>query len=430
MAASVLFRSITIIDPQSPNHLKQADVLTEGEILVSIDSPNSIKPSKKTTVVEGENRFLSPGWIDMETHLADPGYEWKENIENLSQAAVQGGFTGIVCYPNTLPVVDNSQIVRSLQHRTHSLPIEFYFTGAMTQHAEGKELAEVYDMHTAGAVAFTDGIHSMQGTSILRRSLQYLKSFGGLLIHHSDDHALSHGGQMNEGPQSVRLGMKGIPEEAESLAVLKELELLNYEPGKIHFQPATSPQALDHLARAKKKVEGITVGTPITYFVFNDESLETFDTNYKVMPPLRSADQVKKLRQALKKGVIDALTTGHRAQSVEEKKLQFALADPGMLSLQTFFPMVNEHLIKTSVIDWGKFIELVSIAPRRILGLPELTLEEGKAANFTLFDPTKKWELTASMLSSRSKNSPLIGKGLMGQVLGVYCRGKFHGLDL
>ncbi|RMG60334.1 MAG: dihydroorotase, partial [Bacteroidetes bacterium] len=260
---------------------------------------------------------------------------------------------------------------------------------------------------------------------VLLRALQYMQAFGGLLIQHPQDDSIARQGQMNEGPASTRLGMPGIPELAEVLAVQQALGLLAYTGGRLHLQPLTSPEALAILARTQPG-ENLTTGIPAYYFAFSDEDLSAYDTHLKVMPPLRSTAQQAALRTALQAGQFDVLTSGHQAQGLEEKAVEFALASPGMLSLQTFFPVVNAHLIEPGVLSWGQFVQMVAIRPREILRQPAVHLAEGQPAELTLFHPESSWTLTARDIPSRAKNSPWIGQSLKGAVLGTYFNGQFY----
>lgn len=408
----ITYQNIIIIDPQSPYNGQCVDIVIEGNII------QQITPSVEQNI-RNEQLYISTGWFDMQVHLAEPGFEQKETLTELAKAAALGGFTGILCYPNTNPVMDNAQVLRSVKQFAQNVPIEILFSGALSHHAEGKEMAEIYEMHANGAVAFTDGINSIQSSGLMLRLRQYMQPFDGLMILMPSDKSLAAEGQMNEGRYSVLLGMKGVPEIAEAVAVAKELYLHEYAPLRTHFQPISSPKALELLGKAKPKFDNISVGIPIYYFVFQDKDLTEFDNFLKVFPPLRSENQVEELKKALTNGVIDVLTSGHQAQGLEEKELEFEIAEAGMLSLQTFFPLVNEFLLQTGVISLEKFVELASIRPREILKLPKISIKEGEKANLTVFSLTQKWTLSAKEIPSTAKNSPLLGKELTGKVVEV-----------
>ena len=416
----------TIIDPQSTHHLRQVDIEIENGYVSQIVPAGSTSFSPSPQTVAGKELYLSPGWVDMCTHLCDPGFEWKESLEQLAQSALSGGFTHILCYPNTQPVIDNSQMVHSLRSRSRSLPVQIHFAGALTQGASGKELAEAFDMYEAGALAFTDGIHPLQHTGIFMRALQYLSAFEGLMIHYPIDFSLGGSGYVNEGEVATALGMKGVPELAEAAAVARDLEVVDYTQGKIHFQPLTSPLALEKVQEARAKNPQISVGTTVFHLAYEDKRIQEFDVNYKVFPPLRNEEQTQLLKEAVRRGEIDILCSAHRAQSVEEKHLDFALAEFGVLGLQTLFPLANQHLVMEGYISMTRLIEMLSIQPRRILSLPEIVVEAGNPADFTLFHPTQSWVYQSKHIPSRSKNTPLIDQELQGKVHGVVSKGTYY----
>ncbi|MEZ4825728.1 MAG: dihydroorotase [Bacteroidia bacterium] len=421
---SVIFRGVTIADPQSPFHGQQADVLVRDGKIAEIGPAGSLKGSAPVADLPSGS-FISPGWVDMLVNLSDPGFEWKETLAQLAQAAQFGGFTQIVCMPNTQPVIDNSQILRSIIQRIHGLPVEFWLTGALTSGTKGEDLAEMYDMAVAGAVAFGDGSHAVQKPGVVLRALQYLRAFDGVMVSPADEKSVSGSGQMNEGDASTRLGMKGIPEISETLAVARDLEIWSYTGGRIHFQPLSTSAALLKVREANGKGT-LSTGTAIAYLTLDEDMLETYDPVYKIFPPLRNRTQQASLLKALEDGLIDTLGSGHHPQGLEEKEVEFETAEPGMLGLQTFFPLACERLIHQGVIDLARFVELVCVNPRRILGKEKVSVEKGNVADLTVFNPEIKWEFSSAHISARSKNSPFIGKTMTGRVLGTCLKGQWQ----
>ncbi|RMG27993.1 MAG: dihydroorotase [Bacteroidetes bacterium] len=420
----VVFRSVTIVDPQSSHHLRQADVAVGEGYIQQIGPPGSLPAAGREVNIAGA--CLSPGWVDMHVQLNEPGYEWKERMDELAEAARLGGFTAVLCYPNTLPPVDHRQMVEALSRKASLYPVDLWFTGSLSQGVKGKELAELYDMATAGALAFTDGSHPLEHTGLLLRAMQYLQAFEGLMIHYPGDSTLSGQGQMNEGETSTRLGMPGIPELAESVGLAKVTELLKYAGGRLHLQPLTAPSAMQQLAAARRQFPTLSTGTDVMYLSLDDSLLEQYDTHYKVMPPLRSKAQQEQLKKALQEGLIDTLSSGHSAQSQEEKNMEFSLAEPGMLGLQTAYSLANMQLVQKNIIDQGRLIEMMSINPRKILQKAPVSVQEGQKANLTLFHPHAEWELQAGSLPGRSRNSPLLNQRLRGKVLGIYHKELLH----
>ena len=422
----LLLQDILLRDPQSPYNGQQVDLRLEGTQIKAVAPTGSLNPEAGEDTFHYPGAAVSPGWVDMQVHLSDPGYEHKESLAQLALAGSRGGFTALLTYPNTQPVIDRAPAVAALQRRSAGLPLRMLICGSLTEGAQGKDLTEVYDMQREGAVAFTDGDHPIQAAGVLLRGLQYLRAFDGLLIQMPQETSIARQGQMNEGPASARLGMPGIPELAELLAVQRDLGILAYTGGRLHLQPLTAPEAVAAVQAQRDRLPGLSTGIPAYYFAFTDADLEAYDTHLKVFPPLRSAAQQAALRQALRQGAFDVLSSGHQAQGLEEKALEFTLADPGMLSLQTFFPVVNTHLIGTQALDWDAFVRMVAIRPREILRQAPAPVAAGATADLSLFHPGESWQLQAADLPSRAKNSPWLGQSLTGRVLGTYVEGRFH----
>jgi dihydroorotase len=422
----ILLKDVKIVDPQSEWNGQRVQVLIEEGIIQRIRESRQETADDSLQVIEAEDLHASPGWIDMHVQLADPGFEWKESLEEMATAAVRGGFTSVLGYPNTQPVLDNSHLIKSLQMRAAPLPIDLLLAGSMTVGAQGKEMSEMYDMQVAGAVAFTDGNHPLQHGGLLMRALLYTQSFNGLLIQYPTDNHLVGEGQMHEGIVSANLGMKGIPAIAEGLGTVRDLGIQSYAGGRMHFHPVTEPQSLQAIAQASQNDERISLGTNIAYLVARDENLLDYDTNYKVMPPFRSEAEIEALQKAIADGSIQVLASGHSAQSTEEKKLQFEQAEPGILGLQTAFALAHEYLVDTDLISLERLVELISINPRRLLGLEAVSITQGQKANLSLFCPQEPWQLQVGDIPSRSKNSPFLGKELKGKVKGIVHKGQFH----
>lgn len=419
----VLFRNVKLTAPDSRHHGRQADVLvTDGQI-EKITNAGKIEQPKGTILIKGG--CLSAGWLDMRAHLTDPGFEWKEDLESLAQAALAGGFTSVVTMPNTFPVIDNSGLVKALKLRSGELPINFLPCGALSRGAEGKDLSELYDMHKAGAVAFTDGLHPVASAGLLLRGLQYLKAFNGLVINTSLDRSLAEAGQIGEGAASIRMGMKGIPAIAEELMLERDLKLLGYFPHRLHLGPVTTAGAIDILRKVKGDFPGLSIETSALYLLLDDAENTAFHSFTKVFPPLREENAVKALRRAVDEGLIDVISSSHHPQSIEEKKHDFPTAAFGAETLESAFAAAHTGLQKAGV-PLEKLIACLTANPRKVLGLAAVKLEEGGIAELTHFDPELKWTLKKSDLRSKSHNNPLIGRDLTGRPLHVYVRGKLH----
>lgn len=421
-----LFHNVTVTDPQSPHNGHEVDMRVAEGMITDIAAAGTLSPKASEQVVEGEQVYVSPGWIDLQVQPAIPGFEYKESLDALASAALKGGVTAFLYYPNTHPVIDSAQQVKALKVQTQDLPVEALLTGTITQGAAGKELAELYDMQQAGAVAFTDGSHALQSSGMLMRALQYTQAFDGLLITYPGDEELAAGGQMNESKTSAFLGMKGIPELAEVTKSTQFQQIHTYAGGRLHLQPITSPDALALLSQAKTEDSSLTIGTTAAHLALDDSLLESFDSNYKVFPPLRDKEQVEALKKAVKAGFIDTISSGHHAQTVEEKQMEFSFADQGMIGLQTLFSVAYEALVDSQVISLDHLVACLATQPRRILGLPPMHIAVGQPVSLSLFQPQKDWIFNSSHLFSRSHNSPFLDKSLKARVFGTYTKGVLH----
>lgn len=414
----VLLQAATIYHPESTFHLQNQNILIEDGIITYI-GPDT-QDADETVAAEG--LCVSAGWVDMHAFVGEPGLEYKEDLESVAAAAAAGGFTEVVCLPNVEPVVQSKGAVSYLLSRSQSLPVSLLPAAAITTDAQGKDLTEMIDLHHAGAVAFTDGLKPLQGADIVLKALQYVQLFDGLLMNKPEHTRLTEHGQMHEGEASTRLGMKGIPALAEEVMVTRDLQLLAYTGGRLHFSLLSTAGAIEAVRKAKAEGLNVTCDVASYQAAFTDETLLAFDTNYKVAPPFRSDADVAAIKQGLQDGTIDALVSAHTPQDTEAKKLEFDLADFGMINLETAFAVANTSLGDALSVE--QLVEKFTAAPRRILRLNVPDIAVGAAANLTLFDPEATWTPTAANTKSKSKNSPFYGQQLKGRVLGTFHKGQ------
>ncbi|PRY12632.1 dihydroorotase [Pontibacter ummariensis] len=412
----VLLRAATIYNPQSKFHLQQQNILIDKGFIAYI-GPDEQEADK---VIAAEGLCVSAGWVDLHAFVGEPGLEFKEDFETVAAAAAAGGFTGIVCLPNTEPVVQTKGAVNFIRNRSQQLPVTLLPTAAITVDAHGKDLTEMIDLQQAGAVAFTDGTNPLQGADVLLKALQYVQMFDGLLMNRPEHTRLTENGQMHEGEASTRLGLKGIPSLAEEVMVTRDLQLLRYTGGRLHFSLISTAPAIEAIRQAK--AEGLQVTCDVASYqaAVTDETIVPFDTNYKVTPPFRSEVDADAIKKGLQDGTIDALVSAHMPQDVEAKKLEFDLADFGIINLETAFAVA----CTTLALSTEQLVEKFSTNPRRILRLEEPRIEEGQLANLTLFNPSQTWVPTAEESKSKSKNSPFLGQELKGRVLGTIHKGQ------
>lgn len=416
----ILIQAPQIIDPGSSYHQQQKNVLIDNGRIASIGD----KKYEADKIVRGEGMLLTPGWFDLGTFIGDPGIEHKEDLESGARTAAAGGFTEVAMLPNTYPSVQTKNAVAYVARDNPARLVQIHPMASVTIDNKGEELTEMIDLHTAGAVAFTDGLNPVWHTDIFLKSLQYLQKFDGVLVDHPEDYWLSLFGQMHEGIQSTRLGLKGVPRMAEEIVVSKHLELLQYAGGRLHFARLSTPRAFD-LIRAAKRRHRVTCDVTVYQALLDDSVLVDFDTNYKVNPPLRERADNESILKGLRDGTIDVLCSGHLPQDEESKNLEFDQAEFGMITLQTF----GAHLSALSKkLDWEVLIPKVTSGPREVLGMEVPYIEEDRMANLTLFDPNARWVLNEHTNLSKSQNSPWWGQELTGKAMAVFNNG-FHWID-
>ncbi|MFM9836961.1 MAG: dihydroorotase [Cyclobacteriaceae bacterium] len=413
----ILIQSAKIISKGTPHHLKKRNVLISSGRIAEIGDKNY----QADKVIDADGMILSAGWFDLGAYVGDPGLEHKEDLSSLAKASAAGGFTEVAVLPNTHPTVQTKNEISYITQGNNNRLVQIHALAAITKNCKGEELTEMIDLHEAGAVAFTDGLKSVWHTDVFLKSLQYLQKFDGLLIDHPEDNWLNLFGQMHEGVNSTSLGLKGMPRIAEEVAVRKNLELLEYAGGRLHFSRISTAKTVAMIRSAKKK--GLNVTCDITGFqaLLDDSLLEDFDTYFKVNPPLREKSDNEKLIKGLEEGTIDVLTSGHLPQDDESKLLEFDQAEFGMINLQTF---ASQLTTLSKSVDMDVLIEAVTTAPRTILRMEIPKIEVEEKANLTLFDPNYEWTFDEKSNFSKSKNSPWLGKELKGKAVAVFNNGK------
>ncbi len=411
-----LIRAALIVDSSSPHHLSRKDLFISNGIIEKIEDQIPFDG----TVIQGTDIRVSCGWIDMRAHFCDPGTEHKEDLETGSSAAMSGGFTDVLLLPNTTPVVQSKNAISFYQKWNRTSLVNIHPSAAVSIDCEGKELTEMLDLNEAGAIAFTDGINPIWHTDILLKSLMYVQKFKGLVINRPEDKMLTAFGAMNEGEVSTSLGMKGMPSIAEELMLKRDLQLLEYAGGRIHFSLVSSTGAVDLIKAAKKKGLNVTADVSAHHLVLTEDALTSFDADYKINPPLRSEGDRKSLIKAVKDGVIDVVVTDHQPQDEESKKLEFDLADFGISGLETFYPELKSVFGD----ETDEIIEKSNKNARSILGIEQPTIKVGQKACLTVYTPDEKWFFDLSSSKSKSQSSPFFGKELEGRVLAVSNKGQ------
>ena len=414
----ILVRQAVIADPNSSFNGQATDILIDGAVITKIAPKIS---DSFDELIEAEGLTVSPGWIDIFSHFCDPGLEYKETLETGANAAAAGGFTQVFVIPNTQPVVDSKTQVEYISQKSKSLPVQIHPLGAITKGTEGKDLAEMYDMKHSGAIAFSDGTNPVQSPGLFLKALQYVKAFDGVLVQVPIDKSIGAGGLINEGVISTRLGLPGIPALAEEIIVKRDIDLLRYTQSKLHITGVSTQNSLALIAAAKK--EGLQISCSVTpyHLFFCDEDMQTYDTNLKVNPPLRSRADMLALREAVTNGLVDCIASHHLPQDWDNKICEFEYAKNGMTGLETSFAVVN-HLLPELTKE--KLVQLFSLNARKIFHLPDTHISEGSVAELTLFTQTGKTLISKSQLQTKSSNTPFLDRELNGKILGIIHKGK------
>ena len=416
----ILLRKVLVADVHSSFNALVKDILIENGKIISIK--DNISEAADQTI-EDAGLCVSPGWVDVFSHFCDPGFEFKETIETGSAAAAGGGFTHVFVLPNTQPLVQSKSQVEYIVQKSKSLPVHIHPLGAITKNIEGKDLAEMYDMHSSGAIAFSDGLQPVQTPGLFLKALQYVKAFSGVLVQMPIDKTIGTHGLINEGIISTQLGLPGIPAIAEEIMIKRDIELIRYTDSKLHLTGISTKKSVELIKTAKAEGLAITCSVTPYHLFFCDEDLQDYDTNLKVNPPLRSKYDMLELRKAVIDGTIDCIASHHMPQNWDNKTCEFEYAKYGMIGLETSFAAVNEILPSLSM---EQLIKLFSTNARTIFQLEQATIKEGAVADLTLFDRNKSMLVSKEKIKSKSFNTAFLNKELKGTVVGTINKGELN----
>ena len=417
----VLLKKCTVIDPAGPHHGKETDLYLRNGVIEKIGKRLQVN-TPKLKVVEADHLCVSPGWLDIMPWHGEPGFEQIETLASLCAAARAGGYTSLAPAPNTAPVADQFNSIRALLRHQDEYGIHLYPLGTLSSGCAGKDLSEIYDLSQAGAIAFTDGWQSIQHSGLLLRALEYVKPLRKTILNQPHDRHLENEGLMHEGLTSTLLGMKGIPALAEEIMVHRDIELARYIQSNLHVLNISSKGSVRLIKEAKKQGLPVSASVAIMNLLATDEEVKDFDAHYKIWPPLRSNEDKRALFNGLKNQVIEVITSNHSPADQEHKDLEFAYAAYGTIQVQSCFPAFNTAYPN----ELDTFIRAVSNNPRKVLGLPPISIAPGQPAECTLFDPQASWSFTPENNQSLSANSPFLGKTFQGKIIGTTLRNQLH----
>jgi dihydroorotase len=418
---NLLIKNGRVIDP-SQGIDDTLDVVVENGLVKEVGK--GLKAPAGAETIDAAGTYVVPGLVDMHVHLRDPGLEYKEDIVSGTRAAAAGGFTSVACMPNTKPVIDNKAVASYIiaKARTEGFANVFPI-GSITYGSHGERMAEMGELKESGCVAVSDDGKPVVNSELMRRALEYARGMGILVISHAEDLSLVGEGVMNEGVTSTELGLKGIPSAGEDIATARDVMLAEYTNSPLHIAHVSTRGAVRIIREAKARGVQVTCETAPHYFSLTDDAVRGYNTNAKMNPPLREADDVAAIKEGLKDGTIDAIATDHAPHHIDEKDVEFNVALNGIVGLETSLPL-SLGLVKEKVLTLSQLVEKMACKPAAILGIDRGTLKSGAVADITIINPTVEWTVTEEGLASKSKNSPWLGQTMKGGAVYTILAGK------
>ncbi|MFC1552099.1 dihydroorotase [Candidatus Latescibacterota bacterium] len=416
----------TVIDPSQKINGKR-DILISGGVIKTVAKDID---AAKTDVIDASGKLVMPGLIDMHVHLREPGGEEAETIMSGCEAAARGGFTAICAMPNTSPPTDDAGRIRYIIEKAENAKARVYPVGAITRGREGSELVEMREMVDAGAVGFSDDGCSVANAAVMLNAMRYADMIGKPVIAHEEDPDLDYRGQMNEGVLSAELGLKGMPGIAEDTFVMRDIAIAEYTRTAIHITHISTKETVQIIRAAKARGVRVTCDVTPHHFALTEELVATFDTRYKMNPPLRAASDVAAIIEGLSDGTIDVIATDHAPHYIEKKELEFIYAAFGVTGLETALGVAQFELVDTKKLSWSDIVRTMSQTPAKILGVDGGTLKEGAAADVTVYDPKSPWTVDSKKMKSKSTNTAFFGRTLPGQVTATVVGGMVYINDM
>jgi dihydroorotase len=406
--------NVTVVDPENAKSFRGCVGVKDGKIAFVEQGDPKVT---SMPVFDGGGLYLAPGFVDIHVHLREPGFEYKETIASGARAAVAGGFTSVACMPNTNPPIDDHSVVEFIIRKAKIAGLaKVYPIAAATVGRKGERLTEYGALAEAGAVAVSDDGDPVKTAQMVRRVMEYSGQFGIPFIEHCEDLTVTAGGVMHEGFYSTKLGLRGVPSYSEEICLARDLTILASVKAHFHAAHMSTRGSVDLVREAKKKGLPVTGETAPHYLSFLDSDLQTYDTNLRINPPIRSEEHQQALIEGLKDGTIDCIASDHAPHAPQEKQVEFDQAPPGAIGLETMFSVIMTYLVKPGHLDLPAALALITNKAAKVLSIPGGTLAEGALADLTLFDPDEEWIVQADDFQSKSRNSPYVGKHLNGRV--------------
>ena len=410
-----LLKNVKILDKNSSFNLEIKDILIEKGIIQNI---SNYIPNNNHKIIEGNNLHVSIGFTDLNCHIYQPGYEYREDMKSGLSSAINGGYTHVAIMPNTNPVIDTKGQVAYLKSLANKNIVSITPIGAISKDCKGKDLAEIYDMQSENIYCFSDGHKSIENSGMMERALLYVKKFNGTVMNHPDVGNISNNGLMNEGILSTKLGLQASNNLAEELMVARDIFLAKHCDSKLHFTNISTANSVKQIKEAKKQGIKVTASVNAYNLLLDDSFLKEYDTNFKVNPHLRTKEDIKALLKGLKDGTIDVISSGHNPKHLDEKKVEFENADFGISALDSAFAVARKATEKVLSIE--QLIEKMTNKPREILNLKNISIKKGEKANFTVFNPDEEFIFAKKDIKSKSKSTPFIGMSLKGKIVSVF----------
>ena len=409
---SLLLNSLVVLDPTSKYHNLLVNILVSSDGKISKISRKKINVKARKSI-DCQKKKVTLGWMDFNANFCDPGFEYKEDLNSATNLSAKSGFTDVLISPDTNPVIQSKNDITYIKNKSKNDFCTIHASASITKNSEGKQMNDLIDLHKEGALAFSD--NKIENSELILNTLIYLKQFDGLYISRPQEKYLSTG-LVNDSINSNILGLKSIPNISETIAIERDLSLVEYSGGKIHFSGISTKESVELIRSAKKKGLKVTCDVPIYNLLLDDSKILDFDTNYKVYPPLRSKDDIKELFNGLNDGTIDVISSFHQPQDIDSKNCEFDKASFGIISIQTFYSNILEI---SRYISEDILIEKFTKNPRKILGLEIPKIEEGSYSLLTVLDEEGSWDYNETTNLSKSSNSPWMDWSLKGKVSGV-----------